>query len=161
MGFRRPGWAQPQLDDEEAKRLLPQWEAALAIVDSRVKQVGNNPGLVFASTEEEPLPAGFGELTANDHKIWATVIAVFALWGLSQLLLGLLYLLAALRYRSLVPLFYLLMILEYGGRMIVAGAKPIETAGTAPGAVGNLPLMLLAAVMLVLSLIPGKPKDGA
>ena len=85
-----------------------------------------------------------------------TVIAIFALWGLSQLLIGLLYLLAAIRYRSLIPLFYLLMIVEYAVRMAIGTFKPIETAGTAPGAVGNLPLMVLAAVMLVLCLIPRK-----
>ena len=78
----------------------------------------------------------------------ATVIAIFALWGLSQLLIGLLYLMAAIRYRSLIPLFYLLMIVEYAVRMAIGTFKPIETAGTAPGAVGNLPLMVLAAVML-------------
>jgi hypothetical protein len=86
----------------------------------------------------------------------ATVVGIFALWGLSQLIIGLLYLTAAIRYRSLIPLFYLLLIAEYAVRMLIGGAKPIETAGTAPGAVGNLPLMVLAAVMLVLCLIPRK-----
>jgi hypothetical protein len=86
----------------------------------------------------------------------ATVIGIFALWGLSQLVIGLLYLMAAISYRSLIPLFYLLMIAEYAVRMLIGGFKPVETAGTAPGAVGNLPLMALAAVMLVLCLIPRK-----
>ena len=86
----------------------------------------------------------------------ATVIGIFALWGLSQLVIGLLYLMAAIRYRSLIPLFYLLMIAEYAVRMLIGGFKPVETAGTAPGAVGNLPLMVLASVMLVLCLIPRK-----
>ncbi|MCP4821556.1 MAG: hypothetical protein GY883_20420 [Shimia sp.] len=86
----------------------------------------------------------------------ATVIGIFALWGLSQLVIGLLYLMAAIRCRSLIPLFYLLMIAEYAVRMLIGGFKPVETAGTAPGAVGNLPLMVLASVMLVLCLIPRK-----
>ena len=33
-----------------------------------------------------------------------TVVGIFALWGLSQLIIGLIYLLAAIRYRSLIPL---------------------------------------------------------
>ena len=86
----------------------------------------------------------------------ATVVGIFALWGLSQLVIGLLYLMAAIRYRSLIPLFYLLMIVEYAVRILIGNFKPVETAGTAPGAVGNLPLMALAAVMLVLCLIPRK-----
>ena len=32
-----------------------------------------------------------------------TVIGIFGLWGLSQLIIGLIYLLAAIRYRALIP----------------------------------------------------------
>ena len=86
----------------------------------------------------------------------ATVIGVFALWGLSQVIAGLSYLMAAIRYRLMIPLFYLLMVVEYAVRMLIGGFKPIETADTAPGAVGNLPLMTLALVILVLRLISRK-----
>lgn len=34
--------------------------------------------------------------------------------------------------------------------------KPIETVGTAPGAIGNIVLPVVALVMLILSLIPRK-----
>lgn len=82
----------------------------------------------------------------------ATVIAIFAQWGLSQFLLGLLYLLVLIRYRSLIPLFCIFFILEYGGRLTVSLFKSIETAGTAPGSVGNAPAILVGVVMLVLTL---------
>ena len=82
-----------------------------------------------------------------------TVIGIFALWGLSQLIIGLIYLVAAIRYRSLIPMLYLLVAVEYLVRMTYIPAfKSIETAGTAPGAAGNLPLLLFACLMLVLSL---------
>ena len=55
------------------------------------------------------------------------VILVFALWGLSQLLLGLLYLVVLVRYRALIPLMYLTLILEYGGRLALGAWKPLET----------------------------------
>ena len=84
----------------------------------------------------------------------ATVVGLFALWGLSQLIIGLLYLLAAVRYRSMIPLMYLLTIFEYAARMMSGAYKPVETAGAAPGAALNLPLMIAAAVLLALSLIP-------
>ncbi len=82
-----------------------------------------------------------------------TIIGIFALWGLSQLIIGLVYLMAAIRYRSLIPLLYLLAALEYLVRMVyISGFKPLETSGTAPGATGNLPLFLFAFVMLLVSL---------
>ena len=41
----------------------------------------------------------------------ANVIAIFSQWGLSQLLLTLMFILVLIRYRSLIPLFYLLFAL--------------------------------------------------
>jgi len=87
----------------------------------------------------------------------ANIIAIFSQWGLSQLLLAGLFLLVLMRYRSLIPLFYLIFILEQIGRISVGLFKPIATLETAPGAAGNLPMLAVAFVMLVLSLIPSKP----
>lgn len=84
-----------------------------------------------------------------------TVVLMFAYWGISQLLMGLVYLLALLRYRAMIPLMYLLMVAEYALRLVVGRLKPIETARTAPGAVGNYVLIPLALVMFWLAL-PGK-----
>lgn len=82
------------------------------------------------------------------------VILVFALWGLSQLLLGILYVIAFLRYRSLIPLLWLLVIVEYAARIIIGEFKSVETTGTAPGSVGDNILVVLGVAMLVLSLWP-------
>jgi hypothetical protein len=90
----------------------------------------------------------------------ANIIALFGQWGLSQLLLALLMLLVALRWRALVPLMWLLIVLEAGGRQLVGWAKPVVTLHTAPGAAGNLPLLLVALVMLALSLRPSRSPDG-
>lgn len=79
------------------------------------------------------------------------MVAVVSLWGLSQLIVGLLYLLARLRYRSMIPLLYLFAALEYFVRFAYVGFfKPIETLGTAPGALINLPF---AAVFLLLTFL--------
>ncbi len=86
-----------------------------------------------------------------------TIIGIFALWGLSQLVIGLMYLIAAMRYRALIPLLYLFAALEYAVRAFyISTFKTIETAGTAPGAAANLPLPGFAFVMLVLTLWPTK-----
>lgn len=87
------------------------------------------------------------------------VIGVFGLWGLSQLIIGLLYLIAALRYRAMIPLMYLLMLVEYLIRAFYfPAAKPIPTAGTAPGAMINLPFAVLSLLMLVLIFVGNKKK---
>lgn len=82
----------------------------------------------------------------------AAVIGVFSLWGLSQLIIGICYVVALLRYRRLLPLLYLLLIGEYGGRMLIGALKPIPTVDTAPGAVINVPLIIFSIVMFVLAI---------
>jgi len=82
----------------------------------------------------------------------AALIHLFGLWGLSQLLFGLLYAIVLWRYQSLIPLMYLFILVEYTGRLLLTFAKPFETNGTAPGAIGNYVLIPLALVMLILSL---------
>lgn len=80
----------------------------------------------------------------------AVVIGMFALWGLSQLLLALLMGVVALRYRRLIPFVWVLVALEYLGRIVIGQVKPIPTEGTAPGAMGNIPLLVIALVMLAI-----------
>lgn len=86
------------------------------------------------------------------------IVGMFAQWGLTQLLFGLLYGLVLWRYRSLIPLMWLFILLEYGGRLLLTLYKPFETAGQAPGGIGNYVLVPLALVMLVLALRAGRPR---
>ena len=91
----------------------------------------------------------------------AAVILIFALWGLSQLLLGLLYVVVLWRYRALLPLMYLLLLAEYAGRFLLGTWKPMQTLETPPGAPGNFVFVAVGAAMLALSLwhrsaAPGK-----
>lgn len=90
----------------------------------------------------------------------ATIIAIFAQWGLVQLLLGLLMLLAAFRYRSMVPLMWLIVLVEWTGRGLIGQFKPVETLGTAPGQIGNLVVPVIALVMLVLALWPERKTES-
>ena len=86
----------------------------------------------------------------------ATVILMFSFWGLSQLLMGFVYLGVFLKYKSLIPMMYVLLIVEYAMRIVIGQMKPIVTAGTAPGSVGNWIMVPLCAVLLALSLIQSK-----
>lgn len=88
----------------------------------------------------------------------ATVVSVFALWGLSQLIIGFIYLAVCLRYKSMIPLMLLLGVFEYLMRFAYVGVfKPIETVGTAPGAVMNLPLLIILLIMFFLSVRRTEP----
>ena len=92
-------------------------------------------------------------LNAYSSEAASTVIGIFALWGLSQLIIGFMYLAVCIRYKALIPMMYFLGVIEYGMRAFyVGGYKPIETANEAPGALINVPFMLLFSLMLVLSI---------
>lgn len=81
------------------------------------------------------------------------VVVIFALWGLQQLLVGFVYVVVLLRYRALLPSMYLLLLLEYIGRLGLGLWKgPIETISRPPGSVFTLIMIVVAAAMLLLSL---------
>jgi hypothetical protein len=97
---------------------------------------------------------GAGSIAGMDLSVGGAggIIFAFALWGSSQLLFALIQLLVAFRYRSLVPLMYLMLILEVLLRELVGYMKPVTFTHTPPGAIGNQLILPLAVVMLVLSL---------
>ena len=82
----------------------------------------------------------------------ASVVTVFALWGLSQILIGCFYVIVLLRYRALLALMYLGLLVEYVGRMVVGLMKPIVTLERPPGAAGNLIFTGLGLIGLVLAM---------
>ena len=82
----------------------------------------------------------------------SVIIQMFSLWGLSQLLMGIVYAVVFFKYQSLIPLMYILIIIEYSMRIILGNFKPIETLSTPPGAIGNYIIIPLSIVMLFLAL---------
>ena len=86
----------------------------------------------------------------------STIILMFSLWGLSQLLMGIVYLGVYVKYKSLIPMMYVLLIVEYAMRIVIGQMKPIITTGTAPGSVGSWIMVPVCVVLLVLSLLPGR-----
>ena len=88
-----------------------------------------------------------------------TIVLMFSFWGLSQLLMGFLYVIALWKYRSLIPFLYLLLFIEYIGRILLGLWKPIALTGSAPGGVGNYIMAPLALLMMILSLRNSK-KSG-
>jgi hypothetical protein len=87
----------------------------------------------------------------------ANLIAIFAQWGASQLLLAFFYWLAILKYRSLIPLMLLTVVIEQVLRIAVGLLKPLEVISPPPGAIGSWIMLPLALVALLISL-RGKPR---
>lgn len=80
------------------------------------------------------------------------VISFLALWGLSLLIFSLLGVLALVRYRAMVPLVFLLMLVEHLGRKLILVFMPIAKVGAPLSFSINAFLIALTAVGLVLSL---------
>ena len=82
----------------------------------------------------------------------AVVILIFAYWGLSQLMFGIIQVIVALKYKSLIPLMYLMLVFEWAGRFVISSFKPIETTGQAPGGIGNMVLPIICLILFFLSI---------
>ena len=89
----------------------------------------------------------------------STVILIFSLWGLSQLIMGIFYVIVSWRYKSLIPLMYLFIFIEYLMRLILGALKPIKTSGTAPGAIINFIFPPLVIILFLLALNSRKSKE--
>jgi len=94
----------------------------------------------------------------------AVIYFVFALWGLSQLLMAFFYLLVLAKYRNLIPLMWVFILMEYSGRLLIGEIlKPLEEyyfVATAPGVIGNYLAIPLALIMIFYSLYGIKSKSG-
>jgi MYXO-CTERM domain-containing protein len=80
------------------------------------------------------------------------MVALFAIWGLSQLVFSVLGVLALTRYRAMIPFMFVLFLLEHLARRLIPLVKPIARTGAPPGLYINIALLVLMIVGLVLSL---------
>ena len=83
-----------------------------------------------------------------------TIVSLWALLGLTRLLISLLCLLVLVRYRSLLPFMFGFLLVQDVGRQIIFQFLPIARVGAPVGPTVNLVLMGLTLVGLVLSLLP-------
>ena len=105
---------------------------------------------------------GAGSIAGMDLSVTGAsgIIFAFALWGSAQLIYAFIQLVVLFRYRSLVPLMYVLLILETLLRVLVGQMKPVTFAHTPPSAIQNYIYLPLAAVMVVLSFWSGRKNAG-
>lgn len=93
---------------------------------------------------------GAGSIAGIDISVagGTNIVAVFAQWGWTQLLLALVGWVVIVRYRFLVPAVLVLQLLDWGGRALVGTLKPFEVAAPPPGAYGNVVFVPLVAIAL-------------
>jgi hypothetical protein len=80
------------------------------------------------------------------------VVALFGIWGLAQVFICVLCVVSLVRYRTLIPFMYVLLLLEHLGRRLFLTVMPIPRVGAPPGGFVNLLLLSLMVIGLVLSL---------
>ncbi len=79
------------------------------------------------------------------------LISIFAQWGLMQLIVVFFFIIIYLRYQSLISFCWLLVFIEYTGRLLVGRSKPAVLPQTPPGAYLIL-LLPISIIMLYFSL---------
>jgi len=80
------------------------------------------------------------------------VIGVVAFLGLAKLLLDSLFVLALFRYRAMIPLMYVLILVDHLGHKGIGLMKPIVRDGASSGSFVSMALIALSIIGLVLSL---------
>ena len=80
------------------------------------------------------------------------LIAMFAQWGYTQLLLSVMMWGVIFFARNLLPFALLVQTLDWGGRILIGLMKPVEVASAPPGEIGSYILWPLCLIALWLSL---------
>ena len=121
---------------------------AIYIFRSLVHFLAENSGLVgIATIKEFPIIDG---LDPNN------IIYLFAsLWGATQVSLTIILLILFIKYKNLIPLIYLICLLDQCFRLISGYLHPLSEdyyMNTPPGVISNIPVLLYLIFMFYLSL---------
>ena len=128
---------------------------AMYIFRSLVHFLAENSGLVGIATIKE-----FPIVDNLDPNI---IIYLFAsLWGATQVSLTIILLILFIKYKNLIPLIYLICLLDQCFRLISGFLNPIGESyyiNTPPGIISNIPILLYLLFMFYLSLISNTKHD--
>ena len=121
---------------------------AMYIFRSLVHFLAENSGLVgIATIKQFPITEG---LDPN------TIIYLFAsLWGATQVSLMIILLILFIKFKNLIPLIYLICLLDQCFRLISGYLHPLGQdyyINTPPGVISNIPVLLYLIFMFYLSL---------
>ena len=124
---------------------------AVLIFRSLVHFLSESSGLVgIATIKQFPLIDG---LNPNN------LIYLFAsLWGATQVSLTIILLVLFIKYKSFIPLIYLICLLDQSFRIVSGMLHPLSEEyyiNTPPGVISNIPVLIYLITMFYLSLIKG------
>ena len=128
---------------------------AMYIFRSLVHFLAENSGLAgIATIKQFPITKG---LDPN------TIIYLFAsLWGATQVSLMIILLILFIKYKNLIPLIYLICLLDQCFRLISGYLHPLGQdyyINTPPGVISNIPVLLYLIFMFYLSLKGNTKRD--
>ena len=128
---------------------------AMYIFRSLVHFLAENSGLAgIATIKQFPITEG---LDPN------TIIYLFAsLWGATQVSLMIILLILFIKYKNLIPLIYLICLLDQCFRLISGYLHPLGQdyyINTPPGVISNIPVLLYLIFMFYLSLKGNTKRD--
>ncbi len=81
-----------------------------------------------------------------------TIVALFALTSLYRLVICLLGVIALVKYRSMIPFMFAVLIIEYLARQLILYFYPLGSVGSPPGPMVNLVLFLISVIGFALSI---------
>lgn len=148
-----------QIDNQFRGRRLAIWLLIPVVVLKLI--IGANSML---DTRQVATSADGIPLASFDAAGAQAVVALFALLGLFQLLLGLLGALMLIRYRAAIPLIYLLLLVQQLGFRALDLAHPIVGSGAASAGIGSAlvsAILAMTVIGFVVSLLSrAAPADG-
>jgi hypothetical protein len=135
------------IDNQYSGRKAALWLLAILVFVKGAMSVGS----IFNGHEVATTADGIALETFTPAGAQA-VLALLAIWGWALLLFSLLGALALVRYRALVPLVFLLLLLEQLGRKWILVALPIAKVGTPPAFGINTVIIIAMVIGFALSL---------
>lgn len=152
-----------QIDNEFTGRVLAIW-LLVPLALMKLLQGANVAGLFGPGRSRhiletaDKVPVGTFPDEAASHLVF-----LFAAWGLGVFLLGLLGILVLVRYRAMIPLTYLLLLIEQVGRKMQSMVhldRPFLSLAASAANLINWGFLLTLVVGLLLSLYPRRARTS-
>lgn len=149
-----------QIDNDYRGHILALWFFVLLVL-TKFLQGANVAGFlgmgnsrqVLEGVDKVPIGAFPAEAASQ-------LIFLFAAWGLGVFILGLLGIVVLLRYRAMIPLMYLLLLIEQVGRKVLSTihlGRPFVSFEASPANFINWGFLLVTVVGFLLSLSHRRP----
>jgi len=136
-----------QVDNTYHGRKLALWLFAVVVLMKLLMSLNSIFNGRYVATSADGIPLDTFTPAAAE-----TVVALFAIWAVAQLIICLLCMVVLARYRAMIPLLFTFLLLEHLGRKLSLQFIPIVRTGTPPGFIVNLLLLALIVAGLILSL---------